>query len=239
MKRLQFLMADDLVIHLDALVDETGLKTRTQLLNSALTLFEWAVRERKNGRVIASVDEAADKYKEIDLPGLPPVVQEVDIDKLRALLAHADNHDRVQLAAEVLGLSGNDLSSWEASDSFQDKLKTSGQAVFFNTQPAKAETGYTKKVTPSRARTRAVSEAQGWYGDTRAMPSAIAALKDKNELVRQAAAEALGRIGDIQAVEPLKAALEDEDEFVRQAAAEALRKIGESHGSSKQDDNSL
>jgi HEAT repeat protein len=38
----------------------------------------------------------------------------------------------------------------------------------------------------------------------------IAALKDENSDVRQAAAKALGKIGDPRAVEPLIAALSDE-----------------------------
>ena len=50
----------------------------------------------------------------------------------------------------------------------------------------------------------------------------IAALKDSDKDVRQAAAEALGKIGDIRAVEPLVAALKDGNSFPRKAAAQAL-----------------
>jgi hypothetical protein len=73
MKRIQFLMDDDLVRELDKLVEKNGLKTRTQLLNIALTFFEWAVRERETGNIIASVNERTERYKEIDLPGFPPL----------------------------------------------------------------------------------------------------------------------------------------------------------------------
>ena len=59
----------------------------------------------------------------------------------------------------------------------------------------------------------------------RAVEPLIAALKDENEYVRQAAAEVLGKIGDARAVEPLIAALKDESFSVRAAAARALGEI--------------
>jgi hypothetical protein len=71
MKRIQFLMDDDFVRELDKLVEKNGLKTRTQLLNVALTLYDWAVRERESGNIIASVNERTERYKEIELPGFP------------------------------------------------------------------------------------------------------------------------------------------------------------------------
>jgi hypothetical protein len=84
MNRLQFLTNDQTLQNLDALVESTGLKTRTQVLLTALALFDWAVRERKAGRIIASMDERSQKYKEIELPGLPPVgsVDEVKAQEL-------------------------------------------------------------------------------------------------------------------------------------------------------------
>lgn len=71
MKRLQILMSTERLQELDELVRQSGLKTRTDLVNSALTLFEWAFRERLAGRSIGSLDEEKDRFKEIDLPGLP------------------------------------------------------------------------------------------------------------------------------------------------------------------------
>ena len=79
MKRLQFDFADERVKELDDLVERTGLKTRAQFFNSALSLFEWAIREREAGRIIASVDEATDKYKEVEMPGFPALKKEIDI----------------------------------------------------------------------------------------------------------------------------------------------------------------
>ena len=70
-QRLQFLVPAARVKELDDLIKRTGLTTRTELINNALTLFEWAVRERESGRIIASVDEQAQKYKEVELPSFP------------------------------------------------------------------------------------------------------------------------------------------------------------------------
>ncbi len=74
MKRLQILMSEERLQELDELVGQSGLKTRTDLVNSALTLFEWAFKERLAGRSIGSLDEEKDRFKEIDLPGLPSQV---------------------------------------------------------------------------------------------------------------------------------------------------------------------
>jgi hypothetical protein len=74
MKRLQFDMPEKDVEELDALVERTGLKTRAHLMNVALSFYEWAIRERGNGRIIASMDEAQQKYKEVEMPGFPPIM---------------------------------------------------------------------------------------------------------------------------------------------------------------------
>jgi len=55
-----------------------------------------------------------------------------------------------------------------------------------------------------------------------ALPSLIAALKNKNNLVRWEAAKALGEIGDPKAAPDLVKALEDEDFDIRWLAAVAL-----------------
>jgi len=53
----------------------------------------------------------------------------------------------------------------------------------------------------------------------------MTALRDKSNIVREAAAQSLGMIADSRAVEALKLALADEESGVRQAAASALEKI--------------
>lgn len=70
MMRIQLELPEDRVRELDVLMEETGLTTRKDLLNQALTLFQWAVRERQAGRMIASVDEEHQRYKELTMPAL-------------------------------------------------------------------------------------------------------------------------------------------------------------------------
>ncbi len=60
---------------------------------------------------------------------------------------------------------------------------------------------------------------------TRAVPPLVAALRDRQYPVRQAAALALGDVGDHRAVPSLVAALQDEQMAVRQAAAASLSKL--------------
>jgi predicted flap endonuclease-1-like 5' DNA nuclease len=92
MQRVQFLLTDEMAANLDRLVEVTGLKTRTQLLNMALTLFEWAVREREAGNIIASVDEENDKYKEVTMPGFPAIKPIVVSERRRQTKERADGN---------------------------------------------------------------------------------------------------------------------------------------------------
>ena len=83
----------------------------------------------------------------------------------------------------------------------------------------------------------AQDESAGWYWMAKhdwdkcvalgalAMEPLIAALKDENEYVREAAARTLGEIKDPRAVQPLIDALQDKKWFVRRTAAEALISI--------------
>lgn len=73
MIRLQFELTEDKNRELEALMKEVGVRTKKDLLNNALTLLEWAIQERKQGRVIASIDERGKKYKEIVMPILEAV----------------------------------------------------------------------------------------------------------------------------------------------------------------------
>jgi len=49
---------------------EAGITTKKDLLNNAVTLFEWAVNEKRNGNIIASIDEQNNKVKEVVMPSL-------------------------------------------------------------------------------------------------------------------------------------------------------------------------
>lgn len=53
---------------LEKLMKETGIETKRELINTAITLFIWAIREVKSGRSVGSVDEKNGKWKEIVIP---------------------------------------------------------------------------------------------------------------------------------------------------------------------------
>lgn len=70
MVRIQLDLSEGRVKELDALMNTTGVSTRKDLFNNALTLFEWAIKEKKQGHIIASIDEKAKKVKELVMPSL-------------------------------------------------------------------------------------------------------------------------------------------------------------------------
>lgn len=47
---------------LDNMSAKAGLTSRKDTLNAALTLFEWALDQRSQGRTIASIDEPNSQY---------------------------------------------------------------------------------------------------------------------------------------------------------------------------------
>ncbi len=62
--RIQIDCAAEHAETLQGLIDACHLSDHKDLFNSALTFFAWAVAERRAGRVVASVDEAAQRYRE-------------------------------------------------------------------------------------------------------------------------------------------------------------------------------
>ena len=66
--RIQLEFAEDDVQELKDLMAEARIDTYKDLFSNALTLLYWAVREVKNGRVIASLNEKEAKYKELAMP---------------------------------------------------------------------------------------------------------------------------------------------------------------------------
>jgi hypothetical protein len=66
--RIQFEMPKDKADELEMLMKETGVHSKKDLFNNALTLLKWAIRETKRGNSIASIDEANGKYRELQMP---------------------------------------------------------------------------------------------------------------------------------------------------------------------------
>ncbi len=59
---------------LDKLCDMGGCE-RKELVNSAITLMEWAMAEITEGSTIGSIDEKRKVYREVQLPVLDTVVR--------------------------------------------------------------------------------------------------------------------------------------------------------------------
>lgn len=68
MVRVQFDIPEDKIHLIDKLVPKTDSNTRKEVVSMALALLEWAVREAEMGKIIASVDEAQERYKELYMP---------------------------------------------------------------------------------------------------------------------------------------------------------------------------
>jgi hypothetical protein len=73
MYRVQFELPEAKIKDLEILMEDSGTPTKRELFNNALTLLEWAVKERKRGRVIASVDEKNERYSELQMPILSAI----------------------------------------------------------------------------------------------------------------------------------------------------------------------
>jgi hypothetical protein len=68
--RIQLDLDDVGVGVLERLKEATGARTHKELFNNAITLLDWAVKQRRDGRIIASLDERTENYRELQLPAL-------------------------------------------------------------------------------------------------------------------------------------------------------------------------
>jgi hypothetical protein len=71
--RIQFDLPDTKIEELDKLMREGGIKTRRELFNNALSLLEWAIKQREDMRIIAAIDEESGSYRELSMPILDSV----------------------------------------------------------------------------------------------------------------------------------------------------------------------
>ena len=72
---LQFEVSDQEIEKLDEMLKETNLDSYKDLLNNSLSLFYWAAQQVKNGKVIAAVDESAQKYTEVQMQALQHIAE--------------------------------------------------------------------------------------------------------------------------------------------------------------------
>lgn len=70
--RFQFDMEKSKAEELEKIVQETGVGTKKELFNNALTLLKWAIKQRSLGRTICSID-SSNKLIELEMPILDAV----------------------------------------------------------------------------------------------------------------------------------------------------------------------
>lgn len=70
LRRVQFDLMPDRLEDFDRLMSLCDLKTRKDLFDNAMTLFEWAVHEVRNGSEIASYNRSMDHVEVVRLPVL-------------------------------------------------------------------------------------------------------------------------------------------------------------------------
>lgn len=68
MIRVQFEITEEKFKDLEALMKKAGVRTKKDLLNNALVLLEWYIKEKEAGRVVASLDDKEHSYKEVVMP---------------------------------------------------------------------------------------------------------------------------------------------------------------------------
>jgi hypothetical protein len=74
--RLNFDFPEKRISELKDLQTEAGLNTMKDLINNALTIFEWAVHETRNGNEIAAVNKNDESYRVLVTPVLQKVAKE-------------------------------------------------------------------------------------------------------------------------------------------------------------------
>ncbi len=78
MIRIQFDFPAEKIKELDGLMQEVNVKTRKDLINNALTLFQWAVEEKKAGNTLVSMNERTNRIREIVMPTLSSIAQDAE-----------------------------------------------------------------------------------------------------------------------------------------------------------------
>jgi hypothetical protein len=85
--RVQLDLAPPQMERLNWLMNACDLETRKDLVNTALSLLEWAVVEVRKGRVIASVDKEAKHIVELTMPALADAARNAS--RMRIVSANA------------------------------------------------------------------------------------------------------------------------------------------------------
>jgi hypothetical protein len=68
--RIQIVVDDTYKSMLDELKLITGLTQWQDLFSDAITMFNWGVQQRLQGRIVTSMDEREENYRELQMPSL-------------------------------------------------------------------------------------------------------------------------------------------------------------------------
>ena len=63
---------------LQEIKNKLGIEKNKDLFNVALTLLDWVIKTKEEGRVIGAVDEANFTYRQLEMPALSEVKQKTD-----------------------------------------------------------------------------------------------------------------------------------------------------------------
>jgi hypothetical protein len=79
MARFNIEFSKDNEEEIEQLMALTGIRTKKELINYALTLLSWSVKQCAEGRQIASISENEGMYRELAMPILSNVVKNSEI----------------------------------------------------------------------------------------------------------------------------------------------------------------
>jgi hypothetical protein len=68
--RIQIVVDDAYKGMLEDLKRVTGLQQWQDLFSDAITMYNWAVKQRMEGRIITSMNEQEENYRELQMPSL-------------------------------------------------------------------------------------------------------------------------------------------------------------------------
>lgn len=68
--RVQFDLTEDKVNEIQEIMDKSGMSSRKDVFNTALTLLEWAIDESEQGHDIAAIDRAKKEFFSLRMPVL-------------------------------------------------------------------------------------------------------------------------------------------------------------------------
>lgn len=99
--RIQFELTDEKAKELDEFMSVIGVTTKKDLFENSLSLLEWAIKEIQTNpdRVIGSIDEKKDTYKELQMAIFSNAKSHARVSRSKRVVhAHHEDHDTAPAA---------------------------------------------------------------------------------------------------------------------------------------------